>query len=163
MRRTRDIVGLPVLDLKSGRQVGWVQDIVFDPEQDRVSGVLLEGGHFFQSSKGIPRQTVARIGKDALVVTSFQLKEILGIRWSQKVGNPVYTEGGQARGKIADVFLDDFGERIVGYEVSDGLFADLVQGRGTILQQHVVVEGKNVLIVGDQVVPWGENGGGSLS
>ena len=41
MRRTREIAGLPVLDLKSGKQIGWVQDIVFDTQADRVSGVLL--------------------------------------------------------------------------------------------------------------------------
>lgn len=162
MRRTRDIVGLPVLD-SSGGQVGWVQDVVFDVENDLVSGVQLEGGHLIHSSKGIPRGAVASIGKDALTVQAVQLIEIPGARWSQKVGNQVYSEDGETRGRIADVFLDDRGERIVGYEVSDGLFTDLIQGRGKILQQHVVVNGEDVLIVDNQVAPWGENGGGSMS
>ncbi len=162
MRRTREIVGLPVLDIKTGEQVGWVQDIAFDTELDRVSGVLLEGGHFFHSMKGIPRPAVAFIGKDALTVNTVQLEEVQGTLWSQKIGNQVYTEDGEARGKIEDVFLDDSGERIVGYEVSDGFLADLFQGRGTILQQHVIVDGEDVLVVDDQARPWGENGGGSV-
>lgn len=162
MRRTREIVGLPVLDIKTGERVGWVQDVVFDTEADEVLGVLLEGGHFFHSVKGIPRQAVAFIGKDALTVNTVQLEEVKGVLWSQKVGNQVYTEDGEARGKIEDVFLDDSGERIVGYEVSDGLLADLFQGRGTILQQHVIVDGEDVLVVNDQAKPWGENGGGSV-
>ncbi|MDI6812071.1 MAG: PRC-barrel domain-containing protein [Desulfitobacteriaceae bacterium] len=162
MRRTREIVGLPVLDIKTGEQVGWVQDITFDTELDRVSGVLLEGGHFFHSMNGIPRQAVAFIGKDALTVNTVQLEEVQGTLWSQKIGNQVYTEDGEARGKIEDVFLDDSGERIVGYEVSDGFLADLFQGRGTILQQHVIVDGEDVLVVDDQARPWGENGGGSV-
>jgi len=162
MRRARDIVGLPVIDLKTGDRVGWVQDVVFDPKSDKVSGVLLEGGHFFHVKKGIPRQAVAFIGKDALTVNTVHLAELKGVLWSQKVGNQVYAEDGEARGKIEDVFLDDSGERIVGYEVSDGLLADLFQGRGTILQQHVIADGEDVLVVDDQAKPWHENGGGSL-
>ena len=106
---------------------------------------------------------VAVIGKDAVTVHSAQLQDVRGILWSQKIGNPVYTEDGEARGKIEDVFLDDPGERIVGYEVSDGFFADLIQGRGTILQQHVVADGEDMMIVDNQAAPWGENGGGSVS
>lgn len=162
MRRTREIVGLPVLDIKTGEQIGWVQDLAFDAESNRVTGVLLEGGHFFHPKKGIPRQAVAFMGKDALTVSTVQLEEIKGTLWSQKVGNHVYSEEGAARGRVEDVFLDDSGERIVGYEVSDGFLADLFQGRGTILQQHVIVDGEDVLVVDDQARPWGENGGGSV-
>lgn len=163
MRRTREIAGLPVLDLKSGKQIGWVQDVVFDTEADRVSGVLLEGGHFFRSRRGFQRESVANIGKDAVMVHTAQLQDVSGVLWSQKVGSAVYTEGGEARGKIEDVFLDDTGERIIGYEVSDGFLADLMQGRGTILQQHVVADGEDMMIVDNQATPWGENGGGSVS
>ena len=68
MRRARDIVGLPVLELSSGNQVGWVQDIVFDSEQEQVIGLILEGKHFFQSEKGIPFKSIVSVGKDALTV-----------------------------------------------------------------------------------------------
>lgn len=163
MRRTRDIVGLPVLDLKSGDQAGWIQDVVFDEGEGCVAGFLLEEGHFFQSSKGIPYDEVAAIGKDALTVKNIEVKELSGARWSQKVGNQVYTQGGDARGTIQDVYLDDSGQRIIGFEVSDGLFADLVYGRGTILQKHVMVDGEDVLIVDNQVVPLEESKGGSIT
>ena len=107
MRRTREIIGLPVLDLKSGDSIGWVQDLVLDNDKDEVVGILLEGGHFFQSSKGIPRQAIVAVGKDALTVREKTIEELKGTRWSDKVGNEVYTQGGDARGAIEDVFLDD--------------------------------------------------------
>lgn len=163
MRRAREIAGLPVLDVKSGNQIGWVQDVVFDTRTDSVSGILLEGGHFFHSSKGLPRRALANIGKDAVTVRDAKLQDVQGRLWSETLGSPVYTEGGETRGKIEDVFLDDTGDRILGYEVSDGFFADLLQGRGTILQQHVVADGEDIVIVDDQARPWGENGGGSGS
>lgn len=153
MRRTREIVGLPVLDIQSGDQIGWVQDMVFNDGEDKVVGVLLEGGHFFQSTKGIPRQAIAAVGKDALTVHQKTVEDLNGTRWSDKVGNEVYTQGGDARGTIEDVFLDDSVEKMVGFEVSDGLFADLFHGRGTILQNHVMVDGKDILIVDNQVSP----------
>jgi uncharacterized protein YrrD len=163
MRRAREIVGLPVLSLKSGDQIGWVQDVVFDQDSRKISGILLESAHIFHSRKGIPREVVAAVGKDALTVSDHVVREISGVKWSEKVGNQVFTQGGEAKGTIEDVFLDDSAESIVGFEVSDGLFSDLLEGRGTILQENVMVDGKDVLIVEDQVSPWDQKEGGSLS
>ncbi|MGI6120101.1 MAG: PRC-barrel domain-containing protein [Desulfosporosinus sp.] len=151
MRRIREIVGLPVLDLKSGRLIGWVQDLVLDNDQEEVVGILLEGGRFFSSEKGIPRKAIVTVGKDAVTVCDKIVEELKGTRWSDKVGNEVYTQGGDARGTIEDVFLDDHVEKMVGFEVSDGLFADLLHGRRTILRPHVIVDGKDILIVDNQV------------
>ena len=164
MRRTREIVGLPVLDLSSGDSIGWVQDLVLDNDKDEVVGILLEGGHFFQSAKGIPRKDIITFGKDALTVKRKLVEELKGTRWSDKVGNEVYTQGGEARGTIEDVFLDDSVEKMVGFEVSDGLFADLLHGRGTILRPRVMIDGKDILIVDNQVSPLDQaNEGGILS
>ncbi|EGW40367.1 PRC-barrel domain-containing protein [Desulfosporosinus sp. OT] len=162
MRRTREIIGLPVLDLKSGDSIGWVQDLILDNDRDEVVGILLEGGRFFQSSKGIPRQAIVAIGKDAITVKEKTIEELKGTRWSDKVGNEVYTQGGDARGTIEDVFLDDSVEEIVGFEVSDGLFADLLHGRGTILRPHVMINGKDILIVDNQVSPLDQANEGGL-
>ena len=164
MRRIREIVGLPVLDLKSGDSIGWVQDLVLDNDKDEVIGILLEGGHLFRSDKGIPRKAIITVGKDALTVSCKAVEELKGTRWSDKVGNEVYTQGGDARGTIEDVFLDDSAEKMVGFEVSDGLFADLLHGRGTILRPHVMIDGKDILIVDNQVSPLDQvNEGGILS
>lgn len=161
MRRAREIIGLPVLDINNADTVGWVQDLILDNEKDEVVGILLEGKHFFQSSKGIPRKSIETAGKDALVVRDKIAEELKGTRWSDKVGNEVYTKGGEARGTIEDAFLDDSLEKIVGFEVSDGLFADLLHGRGTILKPHVLIDGNDVLIVDNQVSPLDEiNEGG---
>ena len=164
MRRIREIVGLPVLDLISGDSIGWVQDLVLDNDKDEVIGILLEGGHLFRSEKGIPRKAIMTVGKDALTVSSKTVEELKGTRWSDKVGNEVYTQGGDARGTIEDVFLDDSAEKMVGFEVSDGLFADLLHGRGTILRPHVMIDGKDILIVDNQVSPLDQvNEGGILT
>lgn len=153
MRRTREIIGLPVLDTTSGDAIGWVKDLVLDSENDEVVGILLEGGKLFHAEKGIPRKSVQAVGKDALTVCSKTMEELKGTRWSDKVGNEVYTQGGDARGTIEDVFLDDSVEKMVGFEVSDGLFTDLFHGRGTIIRPQVMVDGKDVLIVDNQVSP----------
>ncbi|HWQ72075.1 MAG TPA: PRC-barrel domain-containing protein [Desulfitobacteriaceae bacterium] len=164
MRCTRDIIGLPILDLNNGNQVGWVKDVVFDKDKDLVTGFILEGGHFFNSNKGIPRQAIISVGKSALTISDILFEEISGLKWSQKIGNQVYTKGGDVKGTIEDVFLDDKAEKVVGFEISDGLFADIMEGREAIFKQHVMVDEKDILIVDDQVLPWdGSIKGGSLS
>jgi len=162
MRRTRDIVGLPVLDLRTGNQIGWVQDVVFDSRGEEVRGILLESTHLFQQARGIPREAITAFGKDALTVSDGTVQEIVGTTWSQKVGNHVYTQSGDGQGTIQDVFLDDRGQRVVGFEISDGLWTDLVRGRGAVWQQHVMVDGENVLIVDDQASPWSDYTKGGL-
>ena len=162
MRRAREIIGLPVLELKTGYSVGWVQDLVLDNARDEVAGILLEGGHFIQSFKGISRQAIESVGKDALIVQEKKLEKLKGTRWSAKVGNEVYTQSGEARGTIEDVFLDDSAEKIVGYEITDGLFADLLHGRGKILTPHVMLDGNDILIVDNQVSPLGQINEGGL-
>lgn len=164
MRRAREIVGLPVLCLQDGNQIGWVKDVVFDEANRKISGILMESASFFHSAKGIPREHIEVFGKDAVTVKEHVVQKLQGVKWSQKVGNQVFTQSGEAKGTIEDVFLDDFVENIVGFEVSDGLFSDLTEGRGTILQANVMVDGKDILIVEDQVSPWDqESKGGSLS
>lgn len=164
MRRTREIVGLPILDVRTGDQVGWVQDVVFDNREERVIGIILEGTHLLRPDQGLMRSELVAVGKDALTISKRQLEDLPGVRWSQKVGNKVFTRGGEAQGTIEDVLLDDAVEHIVGYEISDGLFADLFYGRGAIWQNNVMVDGKDVLIVDDRVSPWGEqHKGRSLS
>jgi uncharacterized protein YrrD len=164
MRCTRDIIGLPILDINNGNQVGWVKDVVFDQDKDLVTGVILEGGYLFNNNKGIPRHAIISVGKNALTVSNISLEEIFGLKWSQKIGNQVYTKGGDVKGTIEDVFLDDKAENIVGFEISDGLFADLMEGREAIFKQHVMVDAKDILIVDDQVSTWdGSAKGGSLS
>ena len=162
MRRAREIIGLPILDLATGQTIGWVQDLVLDNDKDEVVGILLEGGHFFHSSKGIPKEAIVTVGKDALTVREKKVEELKGTRWSDKVGNKVYTQGGDARGAIEDVFLDDSVGKMVGFEVSDGLFADLLHGRGTILRPRVMIDGKDILIVDNQVSPLDQENEGGL-
>lgn len=164
MRCIRDIIGLPILNIKNGDQVGWVKDVVFNQDKDLVTGFILEGGHFFNANKGIPRHAIISVGKNALTVSNISFEEILGLKWSQKIGNKVYTKGGDVKGTIEDVFLDDKAENIVGFEISDGLFADLMEGREAIFKEHIMVDVKDILIVDDQVSPWnGSIKGGSLS
>lgn len=153
MRRSREIVGLPVLDLKNGASIGWVKDLVVDSDRNEVAGILLEGGHIFHSTKGIPRKAIVNCGKDAVTVQEKTVEELKGTRWSEKIGNEVYTQAGDSRGTIEDIFVDDSVEMLVGFEISDGLFADLLHGRGTILRPHVMIDGKDILIVDNQVSP----------
>ncbi|KLU66448.1 MULTISPECIES: PRC-barrel domain-containing protein [Desulfosporosinus] len=153
MRRSREIVGLPVLDLKKGGSIGWVQDLVLDCNKDEVAGILLEGGHLFHTTKGIPRKAIVSVGKDAVTIQEKTLEELRGTRWSEKIGNEVYTQAGDSRGTIEDIFVDDSVKKLVGFEISDGLFADLLHGRGTILRPHVMIDGKDILIVDNQVSP----------
>jgi uncharacterized protein YrrD len=51
------------------------------------------------------------------------------------------------KGTIGDIFVDNTVQTIVGYEISDGLFADLYKGRSAVLENNILAECQDVVII----------------
>ena len=69
MRKSQDIIGLPVIQVKTGERLGVVRDLLFD-EQQQLRGVLLENGGWMRRSSFIPSDKIASFGEDAVIVDS---------------------------------------------------------------------------------------------
>lgn len=148
MRRMRDIIRLPVLVEESGEQVGWVKDILYDEKKCTVTGIILEKDSFLtERSLHIARDDITSCARDNLRVKDFADKLVTGMSWSRKVGSKVYSVRGDLKGKVGDIFVDGQFRNVIGYEISDGLFADLVDGRGAIFEENIIAEDKGVIIV----------------
>jgi len=145
----KEIVGLPVLNVKTGDRFGWVKDIVFNDKSNNIIGIILEKDSFLgHDTGGIKRNSIFAVGKDALTVNEiFDLEEIIGCCWSQKIGNTVFSDKGDIKGTVGDIFTDDLVNIVVGYEITDGLFSDIFNGRGAILEKNIIAEGKDVIVI----------------
>ncbi|KUO58765.1 MAG: hypothetical protein APF84_10145 [Gracilibacter sp. BRH_c7a] len=148
MKRMRDIVRLPVLKLQTGEHLGWVKDILFDEKKCIVTGIILEKDSFLTPhTQIISRDDIVACAKDSLNVKEFTNEKVNGSLWSHKIGNKVYNDQGEQIGTVGDIFVDNTFKDITGYEISDGLFADLFDGRGAILEKNIIADGKDVIIV----------------
>lgn len=148
MRRMRDIIRLPVLSFQTGEHLGWVKDIIFDQKKSAVMGIVLEKDSFLTpKTQNISRDDIVACAKDNLYVNRITNEKLTGTYWSNKVGSKIYSIQGELKGTIGDIFIDDTFKKVTGYEISDGLFSDLFEGRSAILEKNIIAEGKDVIIV----------------
>lgn len=148
MRRIQEILGLPVLNQKTGAQMGHVKDVIIDNKENRVMGIMLEADSMFgHCIPGIVRQDLLQISKDSIITDCSVSLELSGSSWLEKVGGTVYNFDGTIKGCIVDAFLDESFNEILGYEISDGLFADLLNGRQAISEENILMEGKDVIVI----------------
>ncbi|HEU4962791.1 MAG TPA: PRC-barrel domain-containing protein [Bacilli bacterium] len=156
MRKARDLIGLPVVELSTGEQVGEVRDVLFAGDGSFHS-LLLEKGGLVSQTKVLPKACIWAIGQDAVTVQRregvIEFKDESGVMRSMiegevhYVGKDVLTAGGDLLGTVEDVYLDDNLETIVGYEVSEGFLVDLREGRKVLPTHPEMIVGMDALVV----------------
>ncbi|RKD23939.1 hypothetical protein BEP19_05815 [Ammoniphilus oxalaticus] len=154
MLKANEVISLPVLDLESGQERGNVRDVLFCDDWT-FQGLLVEVKALFRKNRFVPLHKVHAFGEDFVVIKNEQglqpaqdAEGYNGIRTGPVVviGKPAISSDGQFLGQIEDVYFQtEFGE-IVGYELSDGIFSDIVEGRKTV--SHV----ENAKISDDAVI-----------
>ncbi|WP_236611102.1 PRC-barrel domain-containing protein [Halalkalibacterium ligniniphilum] len=153
LRTFASIEKLPVILRQNGEEIGFVLDLLF--QEDKVVGFLVDKHGWLNGHLFLPLSHILGFGHDGLIVRDKQgltpfstIKENvipLKIGRSRLYGKPLLSEEGERLGLIEDVyFLEEMG-MIIGYEVTDGLLADLTEGRK-------VVRGKGPLTIGKDVV-----------
>ncbi|MEW6724617.1 MAG: PRC-barrel domain-containing protein [Bacillota bacterium] len=156
MRRRREVLGLPVIDLANGRRVGDLEELYIDLQSQAVVGFLVTQGRWLVRRYLLKADDVVAVGPDAATIED---REVL-VPFSrvartpftyekQLVGKRVLSPHGEDLGTIADVFLDDHELKVTAYEISGGLLADLLDGK-TVLAAVPVVIGKDAVVITDQ-------------
>jgi uncharacterized protein YrrD len=156
LRRAQDIIGLPVIEIKAGKQLGTAADLLIDREWN-VQGVLLESKLWFGSPRFVPWEAIVAFGSDAVTVQNGQavrpLDEsadlvCLSSGASRLRGMPVITVNGEQLGLVEDVYIgDQLDKKIVGYELSDGFLSDLKEGRKWLPTPETATFGEDAVIV----------------
>lgn len=137
MQKLRGLLGLPVLELGHGTQIGEVQEVVLDLERAVVVGVVVVDATWFSGERGILFADLHGLGRDAVTVKSTSavrdfaavLAAPEAVRLGAVCDKPVYTEAGEYLGVATDVVCDPGTGEIRFYELSDGLITDLLKGR----------------------------------
>lgn len=156
MRNSQDVLGLPVVAVSSGKEVGVVRDLLFDNSQ-RLLGILVESKGWIGKRRCIPAGRVTSFGSDAVTIHSEDASEPLKSEHDEAVGVcsgkrqlrglPVMTATGRELGRLQNVyFLEEMGT-LVGYELTDGFLNDLREGRQTLRTTERLTWGDDALIV----------------
>ncbi|WP_418792285.1 PRC-barrel domain-containing protein [Phosphitispora sp. TUW77] len=159
MLKGRGIISQPVIALNSGKQVGEVKDLIYDIDENRVIGYLVENGGWLRNSKGFLHKEIFRHENESLIIIDESvikpikyipaLKEIINDKRDIR-GLRVESDNGQSIGIIQDLIIDENTGEITGYEISDGVIEDLLKGRFSIPNTGVII-GQDRIIASTEI------------
>ncbi len=163
MRKSRDVIGLPVIVSETGEQIGTVRDLLFDGRQN-LRGVLLERDGWLRRGRFVAVENIAAFGADAVMIDSEDAVSPLGNEQREWVGllsgdrklkgRPVIKASGRELGWVEDVYFREELGTLIGYELSDGFLSDVLSGRKVLKPGALhLTWGKDVIIAPDEDIP----------
>jgi uncharacterized protein YrrD len=156
MRKGKDIVGKPVIAYDTGEKVETIMDLIFDQNDNRLLGFLIDEGGWFGNAKVLPLNFVKAIGVDAVIIPSkdviapsSQYATIHKILENNNIlnGTRIMTTDGRDLGTLVDFYFDQTTGVVEGYEASGGLFADAYSGRSFVPAPQTLKIGEDVAFV----------------
>jgi len=158
MKKSQQIIGLPIISISDGNEVGKVKNIVLNAENGTIDYFVVDSGIQVLSTRVIPTTNVLGIGEYAMTILNPEaISDISRIPSAIDLlqknitvkGTKVLTRKGSLIGETGDIFVDvDNGCSIVGIEY----IADITQKKVRIIpRKSVITFGKTLLVVEDDV------------
>ena len=164
---SKDVTGLPVINIIDGTKVGAIAHISLDLAARQVVGFAIapDGPRFGGARE--PASAVRSLGPDALTVDDLVAAHAawVGATYGalltvdQVAGRPVVAPSGAERGHLASVEFDGETCALTGLEVSSGRFRTTTR---TPVDQ-IVRLGSDVIVVADAVGADGEGRGQAVA
>ena len=153
MRTFSIVKGRPVLDFQTGVRLGTVVDLSVT-DAGEIEGLLVRTGTLLRRTCLLPLESVNSYGRD--VVMADGCSRLLPLKgkpaWTLEhhgrlSGKMVYSREGAELGLLEDVYFSEELGTIVGYELTDGFFSDLMEGKRMIKPVEPPAIGKDAIIV----------------
>ncbi|MBW7650783.1 PRC-barrel domain-containing protein [Anoxybacillus sp. ST4] len=150
MKSSTQVIGLPVISIQNGVQLGQVKSLVVNPEKGTVDFLIVDQENWEISMKAIPFRNVIGIGEFAVTVEEERAvldlnvipiaNELVNKKIAIKQAK-VMTRKGQLLGEATEFYIDEETGQITGIEVQIGNESRIVRA------DHVITYGKELLIV----------------
>lgn len=151
MKKSQEIIGLPVFSIVDGRKIGQVKDLVINPEEGKVDFILVSNGSWYVGARVLPFKAVLGVGEHAVTTESeSQLTSINDTSTANNLlqrnievkGNRVLTKRGNLIGVVSEYEIDE----------NTGKLFRLEYKTAQDESQTEIVEAENVLTYGADVI-----------
>jgi uncharacterized protein YrrD len=158
MKKTQKILGLPIISISDGLEVGKVKSIIINADKGAIDYIVVDSGIQIFSARVIPTEDVLGIGEYALTVENEGvITDISRIPAAIQLlqndirvkGTKVLTKKGRLVGEIGDIYIDDNDNcKITGLE----FIADITQKQIRLIPRDTVITfGKNLTVVKEDI------------
>ena len=129
MKKSADILRLPVISISEGKQVGTVKDLVIDASQGAVVALVVDDGSWYLGAKVLPFNAITGLGESAVTVegtsnlipvSTLPRIEQLMSAGVKVIGSRTLTRSGHMGGKVVEIAIDESG-RINTCEVEESI------------------------------------------
>jgi uncharacterized protein YrrD len=153
MKKTQEILGLPVFSIMDGKKIGQVKDLVINPEDGKVDFILVSNGTWYVGARVLPYKSVMGIGEHAVTTESEgQLSLINDTAAANNLlqrnivvkGNRVLTKQGNLVGVVSEFSIDETTGKITRLEYKTAQDESKVE---IIEADQVLTFGSDVIVV----------------
>ncbi len=153
MKKSQEIIGLPVFSIVDGKKIGQVKDLVINPEEGKIDFILVSNGSWYVGARVLPYKAVMGIGEHAVTTESQNQLSNIGDNSSASTllqrnieikGNRVLTNKGNLIGVISEYEVDENTGKIVRLEyktAQDETKTDVIEAT------DVLTYGADVIVV----------------
>lgn len=159
MIKSKKLVGMPVISLAEGNEIGKVKELVVNPVDKVVAALIIEQKGWFKEQKFIPYGKVRSVGTDAITIDqssnvqkSTSLPEILKLTKDRHTvtGAKVVAENGTVLGIVEEYYVDIDNGTIVGLEISGNFISSIMGGKAFIDSSFIQTFGRQLLIANNE-------------
>lgn len=119
MKKSVEILKLPIISITEGRELGVSKSLLIDAKNGSVSALIIEDEEWYRGVKLLPYDSVIAIGDDAITITNSEniLKldeatayEPLLDENVRVIGTKAITKSGSIQGIVEEIFIDESGK-----------------------------------------------------
>jgi uncharacterized protein YrrD len=154
MKKSEEILGLPIISITEGRELGMSKTLLINAHEGKVAAITIEDADWYRGVKLIPYESVIAIGDDAVTITNSE--NILTLEDAgdyetlldeniRVIGTKAITKTGTIQGKITELFIGDDG-KIEKCEITapDGTTSEITNDQISIFGKEVTVIDANI-------------------
>ncbi|MDY5330531.1 MAG: PRC-barrel domain-containing protein [Anaerovibrio sp.] len=149
MKKSVEIIGLPVISITEGRELGMSKSLLIDAPNGSVAAITIEDEDWYRGVKLLPYSSVIAIGEDAVTITNSE--NILTLEDAgdyeammdaniKIIDTKAITKSGTIQGKVVEIYIGDNG-KIEKCEIEgrDGSLSEIVSEQISIFGKQVTV------------------------
>lgn len=119
MKKSVEILGLPIISITEGRELGVSKSLLIDAKSGTVAALTIDDADWYRGVKLLPYASVIAIGDDAVTITNSEniikfdeaneYEPMLDAN-VQIIGTKAITRSGSIQGKVTEIFIGEGGK-----------------------------------------------------
>ena len=119
MKKSVEILGLPIISITEGRELGVSKTLLIDAKNGTVAAITIEDADWYRGVKLIPYESVIAIGDDAVTITNSENILTLDAAGDYEalldeniriIDTKAITKSGTIQGKVTELYIGDDGK-----------------------------------------------------